>query len=352
MSLSPRRLATALSVPIVAAVVALTGTAPAFATGLSDLIGTDSYTEMGQVDVSQAKNLLSQVRVADNENTSRYDSTLFGDRWLDPDGNKCDARNDILARDLTSITYRDGSDCIVQSGTLNDPFTGKTIKFTRGVETSTDVQIDHMVPRSYAWRHGAEAWDKTQREKFANDPINLTAVDGPTNGAKSDNGPGDWMVPNAKYTCTYVARFTYVLSEYKLSVSQVDKDAITKTLDSCVNPKTKETATPTPTEPDTPTETPTKSASPTDTAFPPHSVSPTDAPTETDTPETNTPETDVPATGAPVDPTDNTDDSRKGRLPRTGANSIGFAVATAFGLLAVGAVAVALVGRMNSTSTK
>ncbi|WP_313771631.1 hypothetical protein [Rhodococcus qingshengii] len=55
-------------------------------------------------------------------------------------------RNDILARDLTDIVYKQGTkQCVVLSGTLADPYTGKTIKFVRGQDTSTAVQIDHVI---------------------------------------------------------------------------------------------------------------------------------------------------------------------------------------------------------------
>ncbi len=49
----------------------------------------------------------------------------------------------ILARDLTGA--RNVLLMPVVSGTLRDPYTGRGIGFRRGVKTSADVQIDHVV---------------------------------------------------------------------------------------------------------------------------------------------------------------------------------------------------------------
>lgn len=78
---------------------------------------------------------------------------------------------------------------MVLTGTLADKYTGKTIKFVRGVKTSSAVPIDHIVPLSDAWQKGARQITATQRLALANDPLNLMAADGPTNGAKGDGMP-------------------------------------------------------------------------------------------------------------------------------------------------------------------
>jgi hypothetical protein len=163
-----------------------------------------------------------------------YERDAFGSGWKDPDGNGCDARNDILARDLTALTFKDGThDCVVLSGTLDDPYTGTVIAFTRGNDTSTLVQIDHIVPLSWSWSHGAAAWTDEQRLAFANDPANLRAVDGATNGSKSDSGPGEWLPPDATFACGYVESFVTVLATYDLSIDDVDRVAIRGILLGC-----------------------------------------------------------------------------------------------------------------------
>lgn len=163
-----------------------------------------------------------------------YARDRFGAGWMDPDHNGCDARNDILARDLVAVTFKDGThDCVVLTGTLADPYTGTTIRFRRGNVTSELVQIDHIVPLSWAWQHGAAAWTADQRMRFANDPLNLLAVDGATNGAKSDSGPAQWLPPDASYRCAYAERFTAVLVTYALGIDEPDRAALTDVAAHC-----------------------------------------------------------------------------------------------------------------------
>ncbi|MCU1438519.1 MAG: endonuclease [Naasia sp.] len=156
-----------------------------------------------------------------------YERDLFGAGWRDPDRNGCDARNDTLARDLTAVIFKEGSqDCVVLAGALDDPYTGTIIDFRRGQGTSELVQIDHVVPLSWAWRQGAGAWAEEQRIAFANDPDNLLAVDGSTNASKSDSGPSEWLPPDADFACDYARLFTAVLVEYRLGVGVADRAAL------------------------------------------------------------------------------------------------------------------------------
>lgn len=150
----------------------------------------------------------------------------------DTDHNGCDQRNDTLRRDLTHLTYKPGTHgCVVTTGTLADPYTGAEIAFTKGERTSSAVQIDHVVPLSWAWQHGASTWSDDHREQLATD-LNNQAADGTANESKSDQGPATWL-PAASYSCTYVTRFAYVVHRYELTLDTADRDAITRVLDSC-----------------------------------------------------------------------------------------------------------------------
>ena len=44
---------------------------------------------------------------------------------------------------------------MILSDVLIDPYSGESIDFLRGVATSADVQIDHVVALSNAWQTGA-----------------------------------------------------------------------------------------------------------------------------------------------------------------------------------------------------
>ena len=163
-----------------------------------------------------------------------YDRDQFGPSWADVDHNGCDTRNDILARDLTDVVYKDGTkECVVASGTFADPYTGTTISFVRGNETSTAVQIDHIVALSDAWQKGAQQLSAEERRQFANDPLNLMAADGPANGAKSDSDAATWLPSNKAFRCEYVARQIAVKAEYRLWMTQAEHDASASVLASC-----------------------------------------------------------------------------------------------------------------------
>ena len=145
----------------------------------------------------------------------------FGTAWKDTDSNGCNTRDDILARDLTNVK-RKSDGCRVASGTLNDPYTGTVIEYTRGGKGAP--QIDHIYPLSLAARHGASTWTQGKREQFANDPANLIAAQAKANTTKSDKGPSQWMPSNAAYRCTYAKKFIDVAVKYSLTVTQADYD--------------------------------------------------------------------------------------------------------------------------------
>ena len=159
-----------------------------------------------------------------------YTRSQFGDGWEESGG--CDTRNRILARDLTEVLYEVNS-CIVLSGNLKDPYTNKTIMFTRGSGTSSAIQIDHVVALSDAWQKGAQLLTPVLREQLANDGLNLLAVDGPANQQKSDGDAATWLPPNKLSRCTYVARQISVKLKYSLWVTGAEKNAIKDVLKDC-----------------------------------------------------------------------------------------------------------------------
>ncbi|MEV0995630.1 HNH endonuclease family protein [Nonomuraea sp. NPDC050202] len=184
--------------------------------------------------ISDARKKLEKLAVKGRAPRTGFDRDKFGPAWADVDRNGCDTRNDILKRDLEDETFRSGThDCIVLTGTLHDPYSGKTITFKRGQDTSTAVQIDHVIPLSDAWQKGAQQWSATKRKEFANDPLNLMAVDGPLNGQKSDSDAATWLPPRKSYRCTYIAKQVDVKAKYELWVTSAEKDAMKGILENC-----------------------------------------------------------------------------------------------------------------------
>ena len=91
-----------------------------------------------------------------------------------------------------------------------------------------------MVALSNAWQTGAFQLTLTQRTNFANDPLNLLAVDYKLNRQKGDGDAATWLPPYKSYRCTYVARQVSVKAKYKLWVTAPEKTAINKLLESCI----------------------------------------------------------------------------------------------------------------------
>ncbi|PQZ86825.1 deoxyribonuclease [Arthrobacter sp. MYb214] len=184
---------------------------------------------------AESLELLNEVTVKGRAPKTGYDRAEFGKGWKDPDRNGCDARNDILSRDLVDVTYKPATrPCVVLSGTFDDPYTGKTIEFKRGQGTSTSVQIDHVVALSDSWQKGAQRWDAETRLEFANDPLNLLASDGPTNASKGDKDAASWLPPNKSFRCTYVSRQTQVKAKYDVWMTTAEHTAIGNILKSCI----------------------------------------------------------------------------------------------------------------------
>ncbi|MDC8972822.1 HNH endonuclease family protein [Mycobacterium marinum] len=172
----------------------------------------------------------------------RYDyrRVAFGAAWDDnndaPGGhNGCDTRDDILDRDLVDKTYVVTKRCpnAVATGTLHDPYTNTIVVFQRGARVGQSVQIDHIVPLSYAWDMGASDWPAARRLRFANDPANLLAVQGHANQDKGDSPPAGWMPPNAAFACQYAMQFIAVLRGYALPVDRASSDVLRQAAATC-----------------------------------------------------------------------------------------------------------------------
>jgi hypothetical protein len=177
-----------------------------------------------------ARDVLETLEVKGRAPKTGYARDEFGSGWASVDG--CDMRNIMLARAMTEV--RLGSDaCTVLSGVLDDPYTGAEIQFVRGSGTSGEVQIDHVVALSDAWQKGAQDLEFTERVIFANDPLNLLAVDGPANQEKGDADAASWLPPNRAFRCRYVARQIAVKAEYKLWVTEAEKAAMRRVLNGC-----------------------------------------------------------------------------------------------------------------------
>ena len=102
---------------------------------------------------------LSRLKVQ-SEYSSGYSRSKFGD-WIDADGDGLDTRAEVLIDESkVSVTISRG---IVRTGRWVSLYDNLT--WTIG----TDVDIDHVVALSEAWKSGAYRWSASRRLAFAND---------------------------------------------------------------------------------------------------------------------------------------------------------------------------------------
>lgn len=180
-----------------------------------------------------AEAAIESLQVKGRAPKTGYERAVFSDGWAEI--GSCTVRNFVLRRDLKNVTFKSG--CVVDTGVLMDPYTGKKISFQYGVGTSSKVQIDHVVALSDAWQKGAQSIGAAKRFNFYNDPLNLLAVDGPTNASKGDGDAATWLPPNKAYRCAYVARQIAVKIKYKLWLVTAEKAAMKRVLANCPGQK-------------------------------------------------------------------------------------------------------------------
>ncbi len=206
------------------------GIVTAMQQGIEQYYGASSGVEQPVVakgNYQEALQTLDSLEVKGRAPKTGYERSQFGDGWALVQG--CSTRNIILHRDLTNPVL--SGECKVLSGTLNDPYTGEVLQFSR--DRSDEIQIDHVVALSDAWQKGAQQLTFEQRKAFANDPLELLAVDGRANQAKADADAASWLPKNKAFRCIYVERQVQVKKKYTLWVTEAEKQAIAAVLKGC-----------------------------------------------------------------------------------------------------------------------
>ena len=151
--------------------------------------------------------------------------------WIDADDDCEDTRQEVLLSESTLGTeFKDSRKCEVATGSWTDPYTGEVFTNPR------DLDIDHMVPLVNAHRSGGHAWDDQRKRDYANDLAydgHLVAVSASANRSKGGKGPDEWRPPNGAYWCQYALDWITVKSEWELSATQKEADALSEMLDTC-----------------------------------------------------------------------------------------------------------------------
>lgn len=114
--------------------------------------------------LSTALNALSTLTIRPQGSSTGYDRDQFP-HWETQPGSACNTRELVLARDGVNVV-QDPASCAATSGIWRSPFDGATWR------APGDVDVDHLVPLSNAWRSGASDWSLARRRAFANDLVN------------------------------------------------------------------------------------------------------------------------------------------------------------------------------------
>jgi hypothetical protein len=145
---------------------------------------------------------------------------LFGYDYTDADRDGCDTREEMLAAP---------GPCPPAAATrvsIVDPYTGQT------VTGRTNIDVEHIIPTGWWFRHGAAERSREERLRFANDygspdgVDNVILVSASENRRKGDRGPSEYLPPDPKVHCWYATRWRDLLVEYRIVLPPTDPDAV------------------------------------------------------------------------------------------------------------------------------
>ncbi|MEV6110226.1 HNH endonuclease family protein [Streptomyces sp. NPDC051940] len=172
-----------------------------------------------------ARSYLAALTVKTEGSLTGYSRDLFP-HWITQSGT-CNTREVVLKRDGTNVVT--DSACYPTSGSWYSPYDGATWY------AASDVDIDHVVPLSEAWRSGAAGWTTSKRQAFANDLTHaqLIAVTDDVNSAKGDKDPDAWLPPRTSYRCMYARMWVWVKYAWGLSLESSEKSALSSILNAC-----------------------------------------------------------------------------------------------------------------------
>ncbi len=148
-----------------------------------------------------------------------YQRSFFG-TWGDRDGDCVNQRHEMLMQRSETEPIMSTNGCNVVSGFWSDPYTGSVFQLSR------EVEIDHLVPLSWAWDRGASQWQDDRRRKFFSDPRNLVVTSSAVNRQKLDKGPEEWLPPNQEYRCSYLYDFKKLVEVYQLEPNPRERAAL------------------------------------------------------------------------------------------------------------------------------
>ena len=145
--------------------------------------------------------------------------------WIDEDGDCQNTRAEILiSQSDVRVEFATSRKCRVVQGYWIGGLTGIVLS------DASDLEIDHVIPLSYAHRHGGFSWTPLKKQRFANDPINLIPTYDLENRKKSDKGPSEYLPSDKTLACAYLGRWQTIATKYGVKIAEKDMAVMRKAL--------------------------------------------------------------------------------------------------------------------------
>jgi uncharacterized protein DUF1524 len=179
---------------------------------------------------AESMDQLDALTVAPEGSIAPYQRDEFEEQGRDWTVNEegCTTRQVVLRLDAL-LPVRVDRNCEPIAGIWFSPYDIQVLQST------SRVDIDHMVPLKEAWLSGAEQWSHQRRVAFANDieRPQLLAVSMSENRSKGESDPSRWVPQWVGFDCDYARMWIRVKFVYNLSLQQEEKKALIEMLEGC-----------------------------------------------------------------------------------------------------------------------
>ena len=162
---------------------------------------------------------LGSLRIEPEYEATPYDRSEFP-HWDDEDGDGMNTRLEILSLEKVGNVgwySRWDGEWYAGEGGLSAP----------------RFDIDHIVSLKEAWRSGADEWSASDKDRFADDVLNLTAVTASSNRSKGAKDASEWLPSEASGKCYLLIRVIQVKTKWSLSIDQDEHTALKELTESC-----------------------------------------------------------------------------------------------------------------------
>ena len=162
---------------------------------------------------------LESLRIEPEYETTPYDRSEFP-HWDDKDGDGMNTRLEILSIEkVGNIGWYSRWDGEWYAG--------------EGGLSAPRFDIDHIVSLKEAWQSGADEWSASDKDTFADDMLNLTAVTASSNRSKGAKDASEWLPSEASGKCYLLIRVIQVKTKWSLSIDQDEYTTLKELTESC-----------------------------------------------------------------------------------------------------------------------